>query len=79
MKASRYSGAQKAFILKQGVDGVSVADTIIEWTKNAGHQINDINTANKKDALATTMNKYLNLPKKNPYNYCLINLFDNNF
>ena len=26
MKASRFSDAQKAFILKQGADGVSVAD-----------------------------------------------------
>jgi putative transposase len=26
MKASRFSGAQKAFILKQGADGVPVAD-----------------------------------------------------
>ncbi len=27
MKASRFSDAQKTFILKQGVDGVLVADT----------------------------------------------------
>jgi putative transposase len=26
MKASRFSDAQKAFILKQGADGISVAD-----------------------------------------------------
>ncbi|EPR14594.1 transposase IS3 [Sphingobium indicum IP26] len=43
MKASRFSDAQKAFILKQGADGVPVADicrkagisqaTYFNWTK----------------------------------------------
>ena len=43
MKASKFSGAQKAFILKQGSDGVAVADicrkagisqaTYFNWTK----------------------------------------------
>jgi len=28
MKASRFSDAQKAFILKQGADGMPVADTL---------------------------------------------------
>lgn len=46
MKASRFSDAQKAFILKQGADGVSVADicrragisqaTYFNWKKYDG-------------------------------------------
>jgi len=29
MKASRFSDAQKAFILKQGTDGMPVADAVL--------------------------------------------------
>ena len=36
MKASRFSDAQKAFILKQGADGMPVADTPPPRTQRRG-------------------------------------------
>ena len=37
MKASKFSDAQKAFILKQGSDGVPVADLLPQGGDQAGH------------------------------------------
>ena len=47
MKASRFSDAQKAFILKQGADGIPVADIC----RKAGSQATYFNWKKKYDGL----------------------------
>jgi putative transposase len=51
MKASRFSDAQKAFILKQGTDGVPVADI---WRKAGISQATYFNWKKKYDGLLPT-------------------------
>jgi len=61
MKASRFSDAQKAFILKQGADGMPVADvcrragisqaTYFNWKKRATQSL--ANAANAASTIIT--------------------------
>ena len=58
MKASKFSDAQKAFILKQGADGISVADVC----RKAGiSQATYLNRKKRYDGLWPTKMKRLNL------------------